>query len=94
MQLDTFKNIYRYKPLEQKICLLVHTMELVGNNRVRACDASWWHNIESECYYRSEEQAMEDRVSWLMNEIMREIKNNKHMIAGGKNERTRDIKRD
>ena len=81
MYLESFKKIHRYDPIEQKICLLVHTMELVGNNRVSACDATWWHNDEMHKYYVSEEFAMEDRVSWLMDEIFREVKNLKHIKA-------------
>ena len=81
MYLDTFKDINRYKPLEQKICLLVHTMELVGNKRVNACDAFWRGNDEEHEYYVNEEKAMEERVSWLMDEILREIKNSRHLLA-------------
>ena len=83
MYLADFKDIYRYKSLPEKIDLLIEQMELVGANRSYAVQADMRHNRDDYEYYTSEKHHMEDRAAWLRDEILREIRNNRRMIANG-----------
>ena len=81
MYLEDFKHIFRHKSLVDKIDLLIEQMELVGANRSYAVQADMRHNRDDYEYFTSEKHHMEDRAAWLRDEILREIKNDKRMIA-------------
>ena len=78
MTTESFKAIYRYKTLPEKINLLCNQIEIKGTNDVYITDAQ---NKAEKAFYYNENKHIRERIEWLYNDIMREVKNNRRMIA-------------
>ena len=74
MYLDTFKEIYKDKPLEEKLILFYDNIRNMDRNEQRSYECMINGSKENEEYYRKEAEAMKERVDWLYEIILKEIK--------------------